>query len=105
MTQIKKELAKKSDSKRAKINQWFFKTEPGQYGEGDVFIGVTMPEIRKIVNANYKTTSQKEINSLVYSEIHEERMAGWLVVLKKYQASGAKAEKRELISFLLKNRG
>ncbi len=104
MTKIKKELSKLADAKRAKNLQWFFKTGKGQYGEGDVFIGVTMPEIRKIINANYKTTSQKEINSLVYSEIHEERMAGWLVVLKKYQASETKVEKRELISFLLKNR-
>jgi 3-methyladenine DNA glycosylase AlkD len=101
---IKSELFKKSNPKRAKINQWFFKTEKGQYGEGDIFIGVTMPEIRKIVSSLYKTTTEKEINSLIYSEIHEERMAGLLVILNKYQTSKKKSEKRNIISYLLKNR-
>jgi 3-methyladenine DNA glycosylase AlkD len=101
---IKSELSKKANSKKAKINQWFFKTGKGQYGEGDIFIGVTMPEIRKAVSSLYKTTTKKEINSLIYSEIHEERMAGLLVLLNKYQTSKKKSEKREIIRYLLKNR-
>jgi 3-methyladenine DNA glycosylase AlkD len=104
MSEIKKELSKKSNPKKAKDLQWFFKTGKGQYGEGDIFIGVTMPQIREVVNSNYKTSTQKEISALVYSEIHEERMAGLLVLLKKYQTNESKKEKREIISYLLKNR-
>jgi 3-methyladenine DNA glycosylase AlkD len=104
MNKIQQELKKKSDPKRAKNLQWFFKTGPGQYGEGDIFIGVTMPEIRKIVLNYYSNYTFSEISSLIYSQIHEERMAGFLVILEKYKKSKSKKEKRQLISYLLKNR-
>lgn len=43
---VRKELKNQATSERAKASAWFFKTGPGQYGEGDVFIGVTVPQIR-----------------------------------------------------------
>ncbi|MBI5742233.1 MAG: DNA alkylation repair protein, partial [Candidatus Niyogibacteria bacterium] len=45
---LKKSLAASASPKRAKINAWFFKTAPGEYGAHDFFIGITMPEARRI---------------------------------------------------------
>ncbi|MBU4333131.1 MAG: DNA alkylation repair protein, partial [Candidatus Omnitrophica bacterium] len=47
---IKKELKKYSNTEKANILQRFFKTGPGEYAEGDIFIGLKVPEIRSVVN-------------------------------------------------------
>lgn len=51
----------------------FFKTGQGQYGEGDVFIGVTVPEMRKVAKEFELTLTFSDIEILIHSKIHEER--------------------------------
>ncbi len=68
---------------------WFFKTGPGEYGEGDLFIGVRMPAIRLIAH-EFSTLPLSEISNLVESAIHEERMTG--LVILTLQAEKAKSE-------------
>lgn len=87
-----KGLAKKE---RAKTNEWFFKTGPGQYGEGDQFIGLTMPECRKLAK-KYKALSLMEVEQLLESPIHEERTLGLLLLVLKY-----KDHKEEIAQFYL----
>jgi 3-methyladenine DNA glycosylase AlkD len=69
---------------RAVVSQRFFKTGPGQYGEGDVFIGVTMPEIRGLVRT-FREVSMEEIDALVVSAIHEARMLGLLLLVARFE--------------------
>jgi len=76
-------LALKDDNK-AKQLQRFFKTGKGDYGEGDKFLGITMPQIRLIVNKYYKDISINDLIKLLGSKWHEIRMASLLVMVKQY---------------------
>jgi 3-methyladenine DNA glycosylase AlkD len=85
MKQFKKDLRKYADKERAKNLQWFFKTGKGQYGEGDVFLGLRVPEIRSVVKDSAKRLSLDDVQELLGSKYHEERLAAVLVLVEKYQ--------------------
>ena len=61
----------------------YFKTGPGQYGEGDVFLGVTMPALRKVV-ARFRGLPLDEIEALLDDPVHEVRMAGLLLLVAAF---------------------
>ncbi len=73
-----------ADPKRAPDLQRFFKTGPGEYAEGDQFIGVTVPKTRKLVKT-FATMPLKDVRSLLTSPIHEERLLGLLILVRAYQ--------------------
>lgn len=81
-TQITNELKQLSNPKKAKIYQRFFKTGKGEYGEGDIFIGLTVPEQRQVAK-KYKEVSLKEIQALLDSSIHEHRLTGLIILTYK----------------------
>lgn len=83
---LKKELKSKADLKRAKISQRFFKTGKGEYAEGDIFLGVIVPEIREIAK-KYKDIKLADIESLLHSKIHEERLTALLILVDKYKTT------------------
>ena len=72
----------------------FFKTGPGQYGEGDVFIGVRVPVIRKVAK-EFKGLPLAEVECLLHSPIHEERLAALVILV--IQAAKADATARKAI--------
>lgn len=80
---IEKQLQSYANEEKRKTAMWFFKTGPGQYGEGDIFIGVTTPEIRSIVKSVYTQIPLSEIEKLLTSHIHEYRMCGLLILTEK----------------------
>ena len=99
---LRKELRKKSSKKVAAISRRFFKTGPGQYGEGDIFIGLKIPVIREIV-LQYIDLPHLEISKLLKSPIHEERLAALFILVAQYRK--AKAPAREKIyKFYLKHK-
>jgi len=65
LKQIIMELYESSDPVRAKHSQGFFKTGPGEYGEGDVFLGLTMPQIRVIAKKYFKEITLSFVQELV----------------------------------------
>ncbi|HHH55265.1 MAG TPA: DNA alkylation repair protein, partial [Bacteroidetes bacterium] len=65
---VQRELEKYANDKRKNSNEWFFKTEKGEYGEGDRFMGVSMPDIRKAIKG-FSTLSFTEISKLLNSPI------------------------------------
>ena len=81
---IHAELRALIDPEKAVILPRFFKTGPGQYGEGDKFHGVVVPKIRKVATA-HACASQADILTLLYSEYHEERMTALLILIAQYQ--------------------
>ncbi|MBN1169578.1 DNA alkylation repair protein [Candidatus Micrarchaeota archaeon] len=94
---IRQELGKLANPEKAKILQGFFKTEKGQYGEGDIFIGVSVPETRAVAK-KYRTLKLDEVKKLLDSRIHEERLAALLILVEKYGKN-----KKKVYEFYLKN--
>src|SRR3989344_7055031 len=85
--ELKADLRKFASSERAKILARFFKTGPGEYAEGDQFIGVMVPDTRKIVKAYADKVSLKDVEELFRSAIHEERLAALLLMVALYKKS------------------
>ena len=100
---IKKELKKVSNKDYAEKLQRFFKTREGEYGEGDIFIGVRVPDIRKIVNKHWKEISLKQVSEFLKSKIHEERMFALLVLIKKFE-NGFENEKKIIFDLYINNK-
>ncbi len=96
-----KDLKKLGNKEKAKILSRFFKTGKGDYGEGDIFLGITVPEQRKIA-IKYKNIDLKDAEYLMLDKIHEFRLTAILILVQKFQ-SGNNAEKKEIIDFYLKN--
>jgi 3-methyladenine DNA glycosylase AlkD len=81
---IRKELRAVSDPEKAKGLKRFFKTGPGQYGEGDRFYGIVVPSIRKIVKAHL-CAAEEDLLDLLHSTYHEERMAALFILVAQYK--------------------
>jgi len=96
---LKQDLNKLADPKQAKILSSFFKTGKGEYGEGDVFLGIKVPEQRKIVK-KYSNLSLKDTQALLNSKIHEHRLVALLILVDKYNKSD---KKQEIVDIYLKN--
>ncbi len=69
---------------RRKVNEWFFKTGKGEYGYGDIFLGVTMPDIRRIAKKFSQEISLQELTELIRSPIHEVRLCALIILVDKY---------------------
>jgi 3-methyladenine DNA glycosylase AlkD len=80
--QVIRALKKFAHPKKARLAQRFFKTGEGEYGEGDVFWGVTMPEVRSVVK-QFLDLPIGEIRQLVRSRVHEQRMVGLLLLVHR----------------------
>lgn len=98
MSDIYHELEKHRNFHRAKTYGRFFKTGKGEYGEGDKFLGVRVPVIRRICK-NYPVEDLKEINKMISSEFHEVRFAGLVCLRNIYE----KNKSKKVVDFYLKN--
>jgi 3-methyladenine DNA glycosylase AlkD len=83
-TAIRKELRALASAENAANLQRFFKTAPGQYGEGDVFLGIKMPQLRALAK-KYVDTGLDSVAPLLDSRYHEERMFALLLLMQFYQ--------------------
>jgi 3-methyladenine DNA glycosylase AlkD len=101
LTQIKKDLAQLRDPDRAKNLSWFFKTAKGQYGEGDIFLGILVPEQRKVAKKHIDL-SLNDLQELLNSKIHEYRFTALLILISKYRKAG-ELVKEEIFHLILKN--
>lgn len=91
--QVRKRLRQLADRDRAEVTQRFFKTGPGEYGEGDVFLGVRVPDLRRLAR-EFQELDLKAIKTLLRSAIHEERALALLILLRNYQRGGDKERER-----------
>ena len=81
--------------------QRFFKTGPGDYAEGDIFIGVVVPQTRKVA-ARYKDLPIIEIAKLTNSDIHEIRLCGLIILTNQFKKTRDINEKKKFFNFYLK---
>jgi len=98
---IKKRLKKLANPQKAGVLGGFFKTGPGQYGEGDVFLGITVPVLRKL-STEYAECPVMEAVQLLKSSIHEERLLALFLLIHAF-SKGDDQVKREIYSLYLKN--
>lgn len=98
---LKKELRQLASHEKASILSGFFKTGKGQYGEGDVFLGITVPEQRKVAK-NYQHLTLSEIQELLSSRIHEHRLTALFILIYRYDKSD-NDNKERIFEFYLKN--
>ena len=96
---IIKELKEASNPAKAKIFQRFFKTGKGEYGEGDIFLGLTSPEIKKITQ-KYNNLKLIQVEKLLASKTHECRVAALRILAHQFKES---PEKEKIVEFYLKN--
>ena len=85
-------LRRHQDKDKAKVLRRFFKTGPGEYAEGDIFLGVTVPVLRRLAK-DFKDIELKSAAGLLRSSIHEERLLSLLILILKYRDSGEKNRK------------
>ena len=100
-TQVVKEIQALSNRGRAHDLQKFFQTAPGQYGEGDFFLGLTVPQVRTVAK-EYKAISLDEIDLLVRSKFHEVRLCGLVILTLQYKAAKERKTRKKLFDLYMK---
>jgi 3-methyladenine DNA glycosylase AlkD len=101
LKELRKDLKKEADREQAVILQRFFKTGKGEYGEGDKFYGIKVPVQRRIAK-KHRDIAPADIQELLNSPVHEERLVGLFILVDQYTGSDDKA-KEKLFRFYLKN--
>lgn len=99
LLELRKELRKMANPQKAKLLQRFFKTGKGEYAEGDIFLGIVVPEQRKLAK-KYYSLDMKQLKILIDSKIHEERMIALFVLVNKYKTTD---HKKIIFHFYIKN--
>ena len=102
ITEWQNELRAKGSEEKRKVLERFFKTGPGEYGEGDRFIGVTVPANRSI-SKKYHSADMSDILGMIDSDIHEFRLAGLLALVERYRKAKAPEEKERIAKFYLEH--
>lgn len=100
---LQKKIRKLGSAKAAKKSEYFFKTGQGQYGYGDVFLGISVPKLRDLAKKNFDL-DLKEINVLIQSQYHEERLVALMLIVLKYKKALDNLEKTKYVKFYLKNK-
>jgi 3-methyladenine DNA glycosylase AlkD len=94
---LKTELYKLKNPAKAKLLQRFFKTKKGEYAEGDKFLGIMVPQSRSLVKKYWQSLNLKEVDKLVKSPIHEERLTGLLILVKQFEFVNKNSHHSDLI--------
>ncbi|MFA5173685.1 MAG: DNA alkylation repair protein [Candidatus Pacearchaeota archaeon] len=94
-------IEKHADKKNAENLQRFFKTGKGEYGEGDIFLGIKVPIQRKIVK-EFKDLEINKIQNLLDSKIHEKRFIGLLILIEQFKKANEE-NKKNIFDLYLKN--
>jgi 3-methyladenine DNA glycosylase AlkD len=102
LTEIKKAISKQKNPAQAIILQRFFKTGKGEYGEGDIFYGIKVPEQRTIAK-QFKNLALDDLKTLILSKVHEERLIAAFILVDQFK-SGDEKKKKIVFDFYLKNR-
>lgn len=97
---LKREIRAKGNLDKSKLLMRFFKTGPGEYGEGDIFLGVMVPQTREVAK-KYSSLPLKDIETLLKSKYHEERLCALLILVHNFQKHPE--NRSEIYKFYLNN--
>ena len=98
---LKREFARAADPKRARGLAWFFKTGKGEYGEGDKFIGLTVP-VQRAIAKKFRHLKLGDVEKLLNSSVHEHRSTGLMILVAQYEA-GDHGTKQKIFDFYMKH--
>ena len=101
--QILEALQFLSSPEKKEFLPYFFKTGKGQYAEGDHFIGVVVPDSRKLVKEYWQKATLDDVQEILKSEFHEMRLVALLILVTKFEKTKDEKEKKTLVDFYLKN--
>jgi len=102
MNSIQKILRKHASKNRKATNERFFKMGKGEYSAHDIFIGVSMPDLRRVA-ADFSDVTYELIKETLYSDIHEDRTCALIILVNRYKKSDHKERKR-IVQFYLKHK-
>jgi 3-methyladenine DNA glycosylase AlkD len=100
--ELQKKIKLLGSPKVSKTMKWFFKTGKGEYGEGDVFVGLKVPTQRKLAR-EFLDLSLVDLKVLLNSPIHEERLISLFILIDKFSKS-TEIEQKVIFKFYIKNR-
>lgn len=100
---ISQNLHALANKEKAFAMQRFFKTGNGEYGEGDQFLGVSVPQQRLLVKKYYAAATEKTILNLLNSALHEERLTGVLILVEKFKRAKGETEKSFWVNLYINN--
>jgi 3-methyladenine DNA glycosylase AlkD len=103
LNSIKKELARLADPEKAKHSQRFFQAFPGGYGEGDRFLGLTVPLQRKVAGRYYREITLDELEALLRDPFHECRLTALYMMRLRFERARTAAEKEAIVELFLRN--
>lgn len=101
LNDIKSTLHDLANADKAKILSRYFKTGKGEYGEGDQFLGITVPNQRLVAKEFYQDISLEEIKDLLSFDLHEYRLTALLMLVSKYEKTKDANVAKELVDFYL----
>jgi 3-methyladenine DNA glycosylase AlkD len=96
---IQQSLRQYTTPERKRKIEWFFKTGKGQYGEGDQFIGVTNPDVRKVAR-QYQDIALSELELLIHSPIHEDRLCALIILVNQNKKADLETRQKIVDLFL-----
>ncbi|MDN3695410.1 DNA alkylation repair protein [Chryseobacterium tructae] len=99
--EIQEALAVLSIPEKAEFFPRFFKTGKGEYGEGDLFLGVKVPDQRTVAKEYYSKINLNELSELLSSKYHEHRLTALFILISKFEKTKDKEVKDEIIAFYL----
>jgi len=102
LKKVEQQLLSLKNPEKIEVFQRFFKTGPGDYGEGDVFLGLTVPQQRVIAKEYYSEISLEEVEQLLHSKYHEFRLTALIILTYKFAKSNL-SEKEKIYSLYLRN--
>lgn len=101
LSELRKEIKKRANPEKAKLLSGFFKTGRGEYGEGDIFYGIMVPIQREIVKKYWNLVSLEDVEELLQSKIHEERLIALLILVRRFEK--IESERRSIFDLYMKN--
>ena len=101
MIGIMRELDALADPEAARLSARFFKTGKGEYGEGDVFLGLSVPQMRKVVKRHLRLP-MSDMKKLLGSKVHEHRLVAFLILVERYERSD-EGGRKEVYDFYMRN--
>jgi len=99
--QIITSLQDKAIAEKTAFLSGFFKSGPGEYGEGDQFLEVTVPDQRKVAKACFKEISLEEVFQLLQNPFHEVRLTALMLLVYRYQKLKSDSDRGEIVNFYL----